>query len=110
MVFATVAIVFVRGLRTVNGPLVVLSVGFLQLVQNVVAVLILDVFALPSDTLTWVLAVGVGALSFASQMTLTLALKCEDAGPFSIVRTASDTLTAFILQFLIFDLVPDLFR
>jgi hypothetical protein len=43
-------------------------------------------------------------------MALTFALKCEEAGFFSIMRTASDTLGAFILQFLVFGLVPDWFR
>jgi drug/metabolite transporter (DMT)-like permease len=110
MVFATVAIIFVRRLRVVNGALLVGLVGLLQLAQNCIAVLILGVFELPEERGTWGLLFGVGILSFASQMAFTLALKCDDCSEFAIVRTASDTLSAFILQFLVFYLVPDIFR
>ncbi|XP_021963526.1 uncharacterized protein LOC110858954 [Folsomia candida] len=89
VLFASVAVIFLRRLRTLNGTIVVLLAGLVQLVENGAAVLILGVFELPGDSWSWALCLGTGVLSFVSQMTLTLSLKCEEAGPFAIVWIAS---------------------
>ena len=106
----SVAIVFVRYLRGVNASLVVLFVGIIQLLQCGSASLIFGVFSLPSGPIEWCLMVLLGALSFGSQMFLTLALKCEQAASFTVLRNSSDTIFAFLLQFIFLGVVPDLYR
>lgn len=72
MLLATGAVVLVRRLREVNGPLLVALIGVLQLAQNVVGLAVMGVFALPESGSSWALHLLVGGLSFASQLALTV--------------------------------------
>lgn len=110
MVLTSFKIVFVRYLRDMNASLVVMTTGFLQLMQCFVISLALGVFEIPTKLSDLGLLVLLGLIGFSSQMSLTWALKCEKAGPFAVVRTSSDTLFAFLLQFLIFSVIPDMYR
>jgi drug/metabolite transporter (DMT)-like permease len=109
MILTSVAIVFVRYLREAHVALILFAVGFLQLLQNTTIAMILGVFDLNFDSYHLMLAGLLGLVSFIGQMSLTLALKCEQAGLFAIVRTC-DVIFAFILQFLFLGVVPDVFR
>ena len=69
----------------------------------------IGVLELPRTGLDWILAVSLAVLAFAGQSFFTQALKYEEAGPVSLIRT-SEVIFTFIWQAIFLSVAPDIFR
>lgn len=93
-----------------NASLIVMTTGLVQLITCVCLSLTLGVFEIPTNPGHFGLLALLGLLSYASHMSLTWSLKLQKAGPFAVLRTGSDILFSFLLQFLVLSVIPDLYR
>ncbi|CAG7829007.1 unnamed protein product, partial [Allacma fusca] len=73
-----------------------------------IAALILGVFQLPIGENHILLAILLACLVFVSQTCTTMALKYEQAGPVSLMRT-SNIVFAFMWQYIFLSEIPDVY-
>lgn len=109
MFAATMVLIIIRYLKDVHVSLLTFVLGVWGTLLSVVCSLIIGEFKLPETLEHWVLAGALAGITLLGQVTMTLALQCEQAGSVAVVRTC-DCLFAFLLQFLLFGTVPDWFR
>jgi len=67
------------------------------------------VFELPQSGLEWGLLVALVLITWGGQTSLILALQFEQAGVVSLINS-TDTIFAFILQFIFLSVIPDMYR
>lgn len=89
--------------------LIFLSVGCWGTLQSVVCAYAIGELRLPETGQDWALAGGIAAVGLINQVAMNLALQCEQANPVAVTRTM-DFIFAFVLQFFVLGVVPDLFR
>ena len=69
----------------------------------------LQVLQIPNSVTEVILIFTTALLAFFAQTCITLALKYDQAGPVSLIRT-SEILFAFLWQLIFLGVSPDLFR
>jgi drug/metabolite transporter (DMT)-like permease len=106
MLFATVTYVALRWLRTVHYTVVTFSYGFFSVIECTICALITSTLQLPQSAEDWGFAIALALLAFLGQTFFTLALKYEDAGPISLIRTLEVPLT-FMWQIIFLAELPD---
>jgi len=100
--------IIIRYIRTVHHALVNFCFSVWGFVESVIMAQVLGVLCYPQSLLEVGLIFATAFLAFFAQTCLTLALKYEEAGPVSLVRT-TEILFAFMWQFLLLGVVPDIF-
>ena len=64
---------------------------------------------LPRNDFDAILLIALALLSFLGQLMLTLSLRCEQAGPVSVMRATVDIVAVFTWQVIFFHDIPDQF-
>ncbi|CAG7698834.1 unnamed protein product [Allacma fusca] len=108
MFFATFTYVILRWLRNVHYGLVTFCYGFYSVIECSICALIIGVLEFPHTGMDWFLACTLAALAFAGQSFFTQALKYEEAGPVSLIRT-SEVIFTFLWQMIFLNQLPDIF-
>ncbi|CAL8125749.1 unnamed protein product [Orchesella dallaii] len=108
MLAATLSMVVLRYLRDVHVAVVTLAFGFWGTVLSLACSGAVERFDVPQTNEDWILIVCLAVAAFFSQTAITLAMKYEHAGAVVIVGTC-DTIFAFILQYFLLDVSPDIF-
>ncbi|OXA52147.1 hypothetical protein Fcan01_13029, partial [Folsomia candida] len=109
MLVATCSYLVLRYIRKVHHVLTTLFFGGWGTAETVVLVLVLGVWSWPNCYKDWLAAIALASLTFTGQMAIILAMKCEKAGPVSLVRTC-DVIFAFFWQICVFDCWPEIYR
>ncbi len=109
MLTATMVFVIIRYLKDVHVSLMTLFLGCWGTAQSIICSVVIGEFKLPQSLEHWLLAGALAGITLLGQVTMTLALQCEQAGSVAVVRTC-DCLFAFLLQFVLLSTVPDLYR
>ncbi|CAG7834662.1 unnamed protein product [Allacma fusca] len=105
---ATISFVVLRYLRRVHYSVTTFAFGSWGTVENLVLAVAFGVFSLPRGTYDWLLASALASLTFFGQIAIIMALKCEQTGPVSLVRTC-DVIFGFLWQIVFWQVVPDMY-
>jgi len=106
----TFNIILIRYLNNLHFSVVTLSFGLWGSFLSIVASFItLGEIQFPATCTEGFILFAIAVCSFLHQFLLTLALQWEQAGPVALAKT-SDCVFAFILQYFVLGVVPDIFR
>lgn len=86
-----------------------LALGGWGTIQSTLCAYLVGELKLPETGTDWVYAVILAGVAMLNQLAMNLALQYEQASPVAVTRTMDFTF-AFILQFVILGVIPDLFR
>ncbi|CAG7786816.1 unnamed protein product [Allacma fusca] len=99
--------IVMRKLRQVHFTLMLVSFGLWGLAESLIIGGSMGVLQLPSNLQELLLTFGVmPATVFMGQISLVLALKFENAGPVSLLRTC-DVVLSFLWQYIFLNVIPD---
>ncbi|CAG7833424.1 unnamed protein product [Allacma fusca] len=98
--------IITRKIREVQFALMLVVFGIIGMIQAFVISRFSNGFTWPTETYDSMMLFGVAGLSFLGQMSIILALKFEQAGPVSLIRTC-DVVFGFILQFIVLGVKPN---
>lgn len=109
MAFATVTYVALRWLRAVDYIVVTFFYGLYSVIECLICSAVTDTLEFPATGWDWILAIAMAGMAFLGQACFTMALKFEDAGPISLIRTLEVPFT-FLWQIIFLAEIPDLSR
>lgn len=108
MLCATTVFIVLRSLRKVHIGVITGVFGFIGVLQCSILSAIIHRFDIPSNGWQCFLVFNVALLSFLGQAFITCALKYEQAGVISLMRSF-DVIFAFIWQYIFLNVYPDLY-
>ncbi|CAL8104295.1 unnamed protein product [Orchesella dallaii] len=97
-----------RSIRAVHFTVLTLVVGIVGVIQSFALIYFVGEFNMPGELFDSLFVAGVGILSFLGQIFTVFALKFENAGPVSLVRSC-DVIFGFLFQFVFLQVAPDIF-
>ncbi|XP_003747400.1 solute carrier family 35 member G1-like [Galendromus occidentalis] len=107
-VFAATVIVLLRKLKELDPYVIMFNFGWIALVLSVCGLFLFQgTIIMPRNDLDAVLLLALALLSFSGQLMLTLSLRCEQAGPVSVMRATVDIVAVFMWQVIFFNEIPD---
>lgn len=107
-IFAASVIVLLRKLKDLDPYVIMFNFGWIALVLSLSGlVLFQGTFVLPRNDADAALLAALAVLSFLGQLALTLSLRCEQAGPVSVMRATVDIVAVFVWQVIFFSEIPD---
>jgi drug/metabolite transporter (DMT)-like permease len=109
MLVATVSYLVLRYIRKVHYAVTNVAFGSWGTFENFGLALIFGVLSWPNCYKDWLAAFCLASLTFVGQMAIILAMKHEQAGPVSLVRTC-DVIFAFFWQICVLDCWPEIYR
>ena len=104
-----VTYVALRWLRPVDYIVVTFFYGLYSVIECFICSAVTNTLELPKTEEDWFLAITMAAMAFFGQSCFTMALKFEDAGPISLIRTLEVPFT-FLWQIVFLSELPDIWR
>ncbi|CAG7816341.1 unnamed protein product, partial [Allacma fusca] len=109
MLCNSTVIILMRKIRQVHWALMLLTFGSWGVAESLVVALGFGVLQLPQGTWdSFLTLVVLPVLVFCGQISIILAVKFENAGPVSLIRTC-DVIFSFIWQFIFLSVLPDVY-
>ncbi|KAF8795044.1 Solute carrier family 35 member G1 like protein [Argiope bruennichi] len=98
----TIQSICIRKSKNVHHAIVMFNFGWMTVIEGLILMAVFADYKLQECGTEWIYILLIGFFSYCGQNLLTLALKCECAGPVSTVMSATAITISFLLQVFLF--------